>query len=101
MERTFSFSSSACDFLTKNHFDFGKVFKEGVPYLSREEEEVLREQEKSRLDKQSKIPDVVIPANEPTTLEFYRAARQKLSAWVKDKKVHILDFGDRWTADFY
>lgn len=87
LERTFQFSSSACDFLSRNSFDFGKVFREGIPYLSREEEDSIREEYNNRNDKTAKIPDVVIPANEPTTLDFYRSARQAISEWVKDPKV--------------
>ncbi len=87
LERIFHFSSSACDFLSKNAFDFGKVFSDGVTYLSREEEDEIREEYSSRVDKNAKIPDVIIPASEPTTLEFYRKARQTISAWAKNPKV--------------
>ena len=56
MDRRFEFSSSACDFLHKNNFDFGKVFNSGVPYLSREEEAELRKRESQRADENAKIP---------------------------------------------
>lgn len=92
MDRSFTFSSSACDFLKGNNFDFGKVFTGGIPYLSRDEETSLRTLETSRLAKQSSIPDVVIPTNEPTTLEFYRSARSKISSWVNDKKDNKPDY---------
>jgi poly(A)-specific ribonuclease len=87
LERTFQFSSSACDFLAKNSFDFGKVFREGIPYLSRKEEDVMREEFNSRINKQASIPDVIIPTNEPTTLDFYDTSRQTISEWTKDPKV--------------
>lgn len=41
--RSDRFNSSACDFLSKNRFDFGKVFTAGVPYLSRDEEAEILE----------------------------------------------------------
>lgn len=87
LERTFSFSSSACDFLKGNGFDFGRVFTTGVPYLSQQEEHDLREEFRLRADKNTKIPDVIAPLDDPQTLEFFRAARAKITAWSKEKKV--------------
>ncbi|KAF4624877.1 hypothetical protein G7Y89_g13293 [Cudoniella acicularis] len=86
LERTFSFSSSACDFLQKNRFDFGQVFKSGVPYLSKREEDETREEYMNRADRNSKIPDVVVSASDPVALEFYRNARKTINAWVNDPK---------------
>ena len=87
LERTFSFSSSACDFLKGNGFDFGKIFSVGVPYLSQEEEYDIREEFRLRADKNTKIPDVVVPLDDPSTLEFYREARAKIATWAKKSKV--------------
>jgi poly(A)-specific ribonuclease len=87
LERAFAFSSSACDFLKKNGFDFGKVFANGITYLSQEEEHDLREEFNKRADKNAKIPDVVIPADETATLEFYRSSRKTIAAWTKNPKV--------------
>lgn len=87
LERVFKFSSSACDFLAKNAFDFGKIFKEGVPYLSREEEHDIRDEFDKRSDKNAKIPDLIIPLDDTATLEFYRHARKDIAAWVANEKV--------------
>jgi poly(A)-specific ribonuclease len=87
LERVFSFSSSACDFLSKNNFEFGNVFSHGVPYLSREEEEECRAEFNQRADKNSKIPDIIIAADDSATLEFYRGARRTISAWTKNPNV--------------
>lgn len=87
LERTFSFSSSACEFLKGNGFDFGKIFATGVPYLSQHEEYDLREEFRLRVDKNTKIPDVVVPLDEPATLEFFRNARKTIADWVKDPEV--------------
>jgi poly(A)-specific ribonuclease len=85
MDRRFEFSSSACDFLNKNSFDFGKVFSSGVPYLSRHEEKEIRKRESERLDRDHEIPDIPLAPGSPE-LEFYRNARTSISAWIKDPK---------------
>jgi poly(A)-specific ribonuclease len=89
LERVFSFSSSACDFLSKNKFEFGKVFSQGVPYLSRQEEDECRDEFNQRADKNSKIPDIIIAADDSGTLEFYRDARRTISSWAKLVKVCV------------
>lgn len=86
LERNFEFSASACGFLYKNKFDFGKVFSQGVPYLSRYEEAGIRKREEQRANQTATIPDVVLNPGSPE-LEFYRAARTKISTWVHDPKV--------------
>ncbi|PBP26994.1 CAF1 family ribonuclease [Diplocarpon rosae] len=83
LDRTFTFSTSACDFLKKNSFDFGKVFKEGVPYLSRDEEEERREEYAQRASKNAKIPDIVIAPDDVSTLEFSRSTRKTIAAWAR------------------
>lgn len=91
LDRQFTFSTSACDFLNKNSFDFGKVFREGVPYLSRDEEDERREEYAQRASKNAKIPDIVIAADDMSTIEFSRAARKTISDWVKEEKAcHLL-----------
>lgn len=85
MDRRFEFSSSACDFLNKNNFDFGKVFSSGVPYLSRHEEVEIRKKEAERADRDSKISDIILQPGSPE-LTFYRAARATISTWVNDPK---------------
>lgn len=86
LERNTVFATSACDFLSKNGFDFGKVFRTGVTYLSREEEEEVREEYNQRADKNSKIPEIIIPLDDPATLDFYRNSRQTISSWIKSPK---------------
>ncbi|KAH8653092.1 ribonuclease H-like domain-containing protein [Tricladium varicosporioides] len=87
LERTFSFSSSACDFLQRNHFDFGRMFRHGVPYLSRKEEDELREEYMGRANRNSKIPDVVVSTSDPNALAFQRNSRDTIKAWLeKDSK---------------
>ncbi|KAG4430903.1 hypothetical protein IFR05_013615 [Cadophora sp. M221] len=84
LDRTFTFSTSACDFLNKNGFDFGKVFKEGVPYLSRDEEEERRAEHSQRANKNASIPDIVVGPDDLSTLEFSRLARKTIKDWFSD-----------------
>ena len=86
-ERKIVFSSSACDFLQNAGFNIGKVFTDGIYYLSHTEEVDTRENFKRRNDQQIKRPDVVIQPTDTVALEFYRKARKTISTWVNDPKV--------------
>jgi hypothetical protein len=87
LDRIFSFSSSACDFLTKNNFSFGKVFSDGVPYMSRDEEYECREEFNQRADKKAKMENITIASNDSATLDFYRGVRRTITMWHKTRKV--------------
>ncbi|KAK0128249.1 hypothetical protein ONS95_000226 [Cadophora gregata] len=91
LERTFTFSTSACDFLNRNGFDFGKVFREGVPYLSRDEEDERRAEHSQRAQKNASIPDIVVGPEDLSTIEFSRLARKTITDWLNDPKPD-LDF---------
>ncbi|CZR66890.1 related to poly(A)-specific ribonuclease [Phialocephala subalpina] len=84
LSRNFTFAASASGFLLKNGFDFGKVFKEGVTYLSRDEEINLLEDYKERANHNAKIPDMIVAPDAHDTLEFLRLARKTVSGWVKE-----------------
>jgi poly(A)-specific ribonuclease len=86
LERQFTFSSSASDFLKKSGFDFSKVFTDGVPYLSRHEEYERQEENSARADKKLKIPDIPINPDDVQTVEFMRYARKTVKDWVKESK---------------
>jgi poly(A)-specific ribonuclease len=86
-ERKIVFSSSAADFLQGEGFSIGKVFSEGVFYLSHAEEEETRERFRQRSEREKKKSDVVIPPSDTRALEFYRNARKTIAAWVNSTKV--------------
>ncbi|TAQ85737.1 hypothetical protein B7494_g5940 [Chlorociboria aeruginascens] len=86
IERKFSFSSSACEFLYRNGFNFGKIFSSGIPYLSKEEENETRTRNNERIKRTATIPDVVIPLEETETLAFYRESRNTITTWINAKK---------------
>lgn len=87
LNRDFTFSSSASEFLSRNGFDFGKVFRDGVPYLSRDEEAELLEEYKKREERKANMPDVIIATDDRKTLNFVRTARQTVNDWLLDPKV--------------
>ena len=89
-ERKIVFSSSACDFLQSQGFNIGKVFTDGIYYLSHKEELVIRENFKRRSEQNVKRPDVIIQPTDTVALEFYRKARKTISTWMTDPKVSIL-----------
>lgn len=91
IDRKFSFASSACDFLRRNNFSFGAVFEKGVYYLSREEEQTIREQFAWRMSNNQR-ENLAISASEPATMNFYRDARETISAWINDKSKSKLHF---------
>jgi hypothetical protein len=86
-ERKIVFSSSAADFLQGEGFDFGKVFSQGVFYLSHAEEEETRARFRIRNERENGKSDVVIPPGDAKALEFYRNARKTIAAWVNAEKV--------------
>lgn len=92
MDRQFMFSSSACKFLNENHFDFGKVFRSGVPYLSRVEEQIIR-------DKSAVVTEIADIQLSPGSAEhnFYRYARSIIAPWVKE---YIKNRGKEGTDDY-
>jgi hypothetical protein len=107
LDRVFSFSSSACDFLTKNNFSFGKVFSDGVPYMSRDEEYECREEFNQRADKKAKMENITIASDDSATLDFYRGIRRTITMWHKTRKVcpctstmKILAYPQQPKADF-
>ncbi|CAD6505427.1 BgTH12-00918 [Blumeria graminis f. sp. triticale] len=93
LQRIIRFSSSACDFLLKNGFDFGKVFRAGIPYLSRDEEAELTLENNQRAERTSKIPDLLIKAEDTPALEFYNTTRQTIKNWVEKPKQNFANIG--------
>lgn len=82
IDRTFSFQSSSVDFLMTHGFSMEGPFSNGLPYLSREEEEVAVKGEKARLDRTS-IADIHLRADEVEALELVRSTRRKVKRWLK------------------
>ncbi|KAF2434576.1 CAF1-domain-containing protein [Tothia fuscella] len=85
IERIFSFQSGACDFLLNNGFDFHEPFQQGVPYLSRDEEEQAKQNFRDRNDK-SKFTDIVIGKDDTEALDFIKKIRKEINEWLNTGK---------------
>ncbi|ESZ92144.1 hypothetical protein SBOR_7475 [Sclerotinia borealis F-4128] len=86
LDRNFSFSSSATNFLQSNGFDIGAVFTKGVPYLSEQEEVETRERYDQRIERNAAIPTIIFDPSDVGTLNFYRRARTTITEWLEAKE---------------
>lgn len=85
LERIFSFQSGAVDFLLKNNFNLSEPFTRGVPYLSRDEEEMAKQRAKERQDK-SRFDDIELADDDVDTLRFLEKVRGEIKDWRKGGK---------------
>ena len=81
IERDFTYQSGAVEFLLGVGFRMDAPFKEGVPYLSRDEEARARSSAIARQDR-NRFKDIFIPDNDIDSLELVRRARQEISDWI-------------------
>ena len=58
-------------------------FKEGVPYLSRLEETIVREIESSRQN----LVDIEVEAQDVESIEFLQRVRTEIDVWLQMKSV--------------
>ncbi|KAG1458204.1 hypothetical protein G6F46_003316 [Rhizopus delemar] len=79
--RIFMTQAQAFDFLVKQSFDFNKWVYQGIPYLTKQEEKVYREQGEKRMA--DDMPNIPVDEKE---FEFMKAAKQKIEQWLKDNK---------------
>ena len=104
-ERKIVFSSSATDFLQNQAgFDIGKVFREGVYYLSHADEEETRQRFRDRMERDlHPHQDAVLPTGDKDILDFQRYVRKTISEWVNAEKVTLLPFlsSEKPLSDFF
>ncbi|ORY97393.1 CAF1 family ribonuclease-domain-containing protein [Syncephalastrum racemosum] len=79
--RVFMTQAQAFDFLSKQAFDFNKWVYQGIPYLTKEEEEAYISQATQRMT--DDLPDIPVDDKEKA---FMEKAKQKIDIWVKDPK---------------
>lgn len=85
--REIVFSSSAIAFLQAESFQVGKVFTEGVYYLSVADEAETRERFKLDENRNKGRDNNNIKAGDHKVLEFIRYARKIIFEWVNAEKV--------------
>ena len=91
IEREFSFSSGAAEFLLRVGFDMNRPFAYGVPYLSRPESKRAREKYVLRQDK-SAMADINLKPTEVESLAFLERVRGEINAWVDSKHLNTPEY---------
>jgi len=86
VEREFTYSTGAVDFLLSVGYSMDSPFKDGVPYLTREETTAARKRAMKRSDRAS-IPDIVIRPDDEKALKFMKRVRKEIDAWMKLPRV--------------
>jgi len=86
LERQFTYSTGAVDFLLGVGYSMDAPFKEGVPYLSREETDIVRTKAMEKWDRAS-IPDVKIRPDDHQALNFMKRVRHEIDEWLKLSRV--------------
>jgi len=86
VEREFTYSTGAVEFLLSVGYSMDSPFKEGVPYLSREETEVVRQKAMEKWDRAS-IPDIKIRPDDHQALNFMKRVRSEIDQWLKLSRV--------------
>ncbi|KAA8907339.1 CAF1 family ribonuclease-domain-containing protein [Sphaerosporella brunnea] len=79
MEREYTFQASAIKFLSDNNFNFNLLFRHGVPYLSHDEEKIVRAREKIALE--GLMEDIHV---EESQKAFLKEVVNELQAWIDD-----------------
>ncbi|KAI9702583.1 MAG: hypothetical protein M1836_001063 [Candelina mexicana] len=80
VERIFSYQSGAVEFLLRNGFKMEAPFTVGVPYLSRDEEELARVLGNARGDR-SNVADIAVLPTDVESLEFLQRVRGEIEVW--------------------
>ncbi|KAG0051838.1 hypothetical protein BGZ89_003396 [Linnemannia elongata] len=80
-ERFFSSQSTSLEFLLKNHFDFNKWIRHGIPYLTRREEEdyIVKKTEKEKAFANSSQNDIPI---DDRNRSFIESTIAKIKEWL-------------------
>jgi len=86
IERSFTYSSGAVDFLLKHNYNMSAPFNAGIPYLSKAETLLAKERAILRWDKAA-IPDIKIRPGDAQALEFISRVHREIDKWVRTKKV--------------
>ncbi|EAW14551.1 CAF1 family ribonuclease [Aspergillus clavatus NRRL 1] len=82
LERDWMMQSGAVEFLLENKFSMDAVFKNGVCYLSREEEELAMAKAIERRDRVATHTLIDVKETELESLAFLQAARRLVDDWL-------------------
>jgi poly(A)-specific ribonuclease len=80
VEREFTYSTGAVEFLLSVGYSMDAPYKDGVPYMTREETKDARKRTMERWDRAS-IPDINIRPDDAQALDFMQRARDQIDDW--------------------
>ncbi|RHZ63090.1 CAF1 family ribonuclease [Aspergillus thermomutatus] len=83
VERDWSMQSGAIEFLLENKFSIDSVLKQGVQYLSREEEEQAIAKAIERRDRVAMHTSIDVKETEHESLAFLKAVRRLVDDWLE------------------
>ena len=86
VERDFTYSSSAVNFLRREGYDMSSPFSSGVPYLTRQETDLAWQRVRRRFDR-NMIPDIIPAASDIQALSFIARVQREVSKWQEGAKV--------------
>lgn len=86
IERTFSYSSGAVDFLLRHGYRMDAPFTTGIPYLTKIETEEAKQRAMLKWDKKA-IPDINIRVDDTEAMEFMQRIRAEIKLWTQTGKV--------------
>jgi poly(A)-specific ribonuclease len=98
VDRYIGFSSSSMLFLKQNHFNMESAFKNGIPYLSKEEIELLKRkflQPYGWVDPNHKVN---LTDYDQEAIDFYNYALGLIHTWYDSKFREVRAVLERWEA---
>lgn len=75
------------DFLAGHNFDVGALFNQGIRYLSRAEENLVREEAVRRWAPNTSMKDIEGRMRDEANVRFLQAVRLEINAWTASGKV--------------
>ncbi|KAL2797528.1 ribonuclease H-like domain-containing protein [Aspergillus keveii] len=93
VERNWSFQSSAIEFLLDNKFNMDSLYRSGVPYISREEEEKAVAKAIERQNQTTASTSLDVKETDHESLAFLQVVRQLVDKWLAlgDKREKFLN----------
>lgn len=92
MDRDFTYSTGAVQFLLRNNYSMDSPFVWGIPYLKPDEEELARKNYLARWDR-SAIPNISIRAEDTESFDMVTRLREEVKAWIAKNQVCISSSG--------
>ncbi|KAJ5690675.1 hypothetical protein N7462_005067 [Penicillium macrosclerotiorum] len=87
INRDCTFNGWATEFLMNNRFDLNSLYRDGVRYLSRREEEEAMEQGIKKCNPHDTVDTRGLELDNPESIDFLQAVRRELDNWLaQDQK---------------